>query len=274
MNAWFVCGGAGFIGSNLAKRRNCTIYDRKWGDDAHDLDKLTRAMRGHKTVVHLAANADIAAGADDPEVDLDGIDLTRNVCLAARACNVEKIIYTSGSGVYGARSGAWPNEQTVTVPTSAYGAAKLASEAVLHAYEQYGIEVTIFRPANVVGPGQTHGVGRDFLAKLRGEPDRLKILGDGKQSKQYLHVDDLLDAFEVAPAGVYNVAPRDWLSVDDIALMACQQLHLRRVRFEHTGGLAWPGDIPQVRLETSALRRLGWDCRSSVVAMAQALTTL
>ena len=272
---WFVVGGAGFIGTNLAAQRDCTIYDLADGNDAHDAKKLTAAMMGHKTVVHLAANADVAAGAIDPTLDLDGIDLTRNVCRAARACNVRRIIYTSGSGVYGTASKAWPNEQNATVPTSAYGASKLASEAILHAYgELYGIEVVIFRPANVVGPHQTHGVGFDFLRKLRADPTRLHILGDGKQSKQYLHVNDLLRAFDLAPPGVWNVAPRDWLSVDEIAAMACHALNLYAVPFTYSGGLAWPGDIPEVRLETSALRRHGWDARSSVAAMAQALAAL
>ncbi len=272
---WFVVGGAGFIGTNLAQRQETIVYDLVHGDDAHDAARLTKAMAGHKTVVHLAANADISAGALDPTLDLAGIDLTRNVCRAARAVNVERIIYTSGSGVYGTKSPAWPNEQSVTVPTSAYGASKLASEAILHAYGAlYGIEVVIFRPANVVGPHQTHGVGFDFLRKLRADPTRLEILGDGKQSKQYLHVDDLLDAFDVAGPGVWNVAPRDWLSVDEIADLACAELNLHRVERTHTGGLAWPGDIPEVRLETSALRRLGWDCRPSQVAMIQALAAL
>ena len=273
---WFVVGGAGFIGTNLAAhRKNCTVFDLVDNHDALDLDVLTYWMRGHDVVVHLAANADIAAGADDPSLDLDGITITRNVCDAARATGVRRIIYTSGSGVYGAASKAWPNEQNATVPTSAYGASKLASEAILHAYgELYGIEVVVFRPANVVGPHQTHGVGFDFMRKLRADPTRLHILGDGKQSKQYLHVNDLLRAFDLAPPGVWNVAPRDWLSVDEIAAMACHALNLYAVPFTYSGGLAWPGDIPEVRLETSALRRHGWDARSSVAAMAQALAAL
>lgn len=271
---WFVVGGAGFIGTNLAQRRECVVYDLLHGDDALDAERLTKAMAGHKVVVHLAANADIAAGADDPNLDLDAITITRNVCEAARATGVERIIYTSGSGVYGARSAAWPNEETACYPTSAYGASKLASEAVLHAYEQFGIDVTIFRPANVVGPHQTHGVGYDFLRKLRADPTRLEVLGDGKQSKQYLHVHDLLDAFDLAGPGTWNVGPRDALSVDQIAEMACAQLELHRVEITARGGLAWPGDIPVVRLETSKLRRLGWDARGSAQAMSQALATL
>lgn len=270
---WFVVGGAGFIGTNLAHTRPCTIYDLANGCDALDVERLAWAMAGHATVVHLAANADIAAGGDDPNLDLDGITITRNVCEAARRTGVRHVVYTSGSGVYGALSEAWPNEQTPTVPTSPYGASKLASEAVLHAYERW-FDVTIFRPGNVVGPHQTHGVGFDFMRRLRADPSRLRILGDGKQSKQYLHVDDLIAAIDCAPPGVWNVAPRDAMTVIDIADIACATLGLRDVTYEIDGGLAWPGDIPTVRLDTTALRRHGWTCRSSTVAITQALGAL
>lgn len=274
MTPWFVVGGAGFIGTNLAATRDCTIYDLTHGDDALDLDRLTAAMAGHQVVVHLAANADIAAGAEDPDLDLDGITITRNVCTAARATGVERIIYTSGSGVYGHESPNWPGEVTACTPISSYGAAKLASEAVLHAFEQYGIDVTILRPANVVGPHQTHGVGYDFLARLRADPSRLVILGDAKQTKQYLHVGDLITAIDVAGPGTWNVAPRDTLSVLDIAEMACATLNLHDVELAPQGGLAWRGDIPVVRLDACRLRALGWRPRDSVVAMAQALAVL
>jgi UDP-glucose 4-epimerase len=176
--------------------------------------------------------------------------------------------------VYGHKSDRWPNEETATVPISSYGASKLASEAVLHAYEQYGIDVTIFRPANVVGPDQTHGVGYDFMRRLREDPTRLRILGDGKQSKQYLHVDDLLDAFEIAPPGTFNVASSSSLTVFDIAEMACFELGLQGVKFDVQGGKAWTGDIPVVRLECSKLQRLGWSARTSEQAMSQALGAL
>jgi UDP-glucose 4-epimerase len=269
---WFVVGGAGFIGTNLAKRRPCTVYDLQHGWDALNYRSLNAAMHGHDTVVHLAANADIAAGADNPELDLEGIDITRNVAKAARHNSVKRIIYTSGSGVYGHRS--WgASEETPTVPVSSYGASKLASEAILHAYEQYGIDVTIFRPANVVGPDQTHGVGYDFLRKLREDPTRLEILGDGQQRKQYVHVDDLLDAFDVAPPGTFNVAPKDTLTVDEIAEIACAWLGVQP-EITHTGGLAWPGDITRVRMEATYLRRWHWTPRSSRRAMTDALAAL
>lgn len=270
---WFVVGGAGFVGTNLAKRRNCTIFDLRDGSDARDYLKLVANMRGHDTVVHLAANADIAAGAENPRLDFDGIDITRNVCEAARSAGVQRIIYLSGSGVYGHRSVA-ATEETPCFPISSYGASKLASEAILHAYEQYGIEVTIFRPGNIVGPDQTHGVGFDFMRKLRADPTRLEILGDGQQSKQYLHVDDLLDAIDLAPAGTFNVAPYYAINVFEVARLAVQQLGLRNVHLDVQGGLAWPGDITRVALDCSKLEKLGWRPRSSMDAMTEALAVL
>jgi UDP-glucose 4-epimerase len=277
VNPWFVVGGAGFIGTNLAKRRDCTVFDPNAypGDDALNYHLLLSRMDGHETVVHLAANADIAAGAENPDLDLDGISMTRNVVRAARRVGVKRIIYTSGSGVYGHRSHAWPTEDTACYPISSYGAAKLASEAILHAYEQYGIEVTIFRPANVVGPDQTHGVGFDFMRKLRKDPTRLEILGDGLQSKQYLHVDDLLDAFELAGPGTFNVGPTTSLQVIEIAEMAREAAGCsKRTHLDVQGGLAWPGDIPTVRLDCTKLERLGWEARPSRLAMKQALAVL
>jgi UDP-glucose 4-epimerase len=273
MSPWFVVGGRGFIGTNLAKRRECTTFDLVDGQDAREYLKLVAEMRGHDTVVHLAANADIAAGAENPSLDFDGIDITRNVCKAARQVGVKRIIYTSGSGVYGHRS-INATEETPCFPVSSYGAAKLASEAILQAYEQYGIEVTIFRPANIVGPHQTHGVGFDFLRKLRKDPTRLEILGDGTQTKQYVHVDDLLRAFEIAAPGTWNVGSPDQLSVDVIARMACARLGVDP-EITYTGGLAWAGDIPNVNLNWSALKRVGWCPKeSSARAMNRALYDL
>ncbi len=270
---WFVVGGAGFIGTNLAKRRPCTVYDLNGfpGDDALNYHHLLGVMDGHETVVHLAANADIAAGAEKPWLDFQGIRITENVCRAAREVGVKRIIYTSGSGVYGHRS--WgATEETPTVPVSSYGASKLASEAILHAYEQYGIDITIFRPANVVGPDQTHGVGFDFIRKLRDDPTRLEILGDGKQTKQYLDVADLLNAMELPITGTYNIAPNGRLTVYEIARMACAALELEGVEFTYTGGLAWPGDITDVSLDASKLRAAGWSkVRNSWQAMTHAL---
>lgn len=280
MSPWFVVGGRGFIGTNLAARRACTTYDLIDGQDAHDFDELAEAMHGHDTVVHLASNADIAAGADDPSVDLDGIDITRNVADAARLCGVRTILYASGSGVYGRRSHKHLTENGPCVPSSAYGASKLASEAILSAYSAlYGISVHAFRFANVVGPYQTHGVGFDFVNRLREDPARLQMRGDGNQTKPYIHVDDALNAVEMV-AGIpgfhaWNVGPEDDLTVREIARLAIKTLGLCKVELTSTGGVAWAGDIPRVSMNTDKIRaKVGWTCRPSEKAMREALAAL
>jgi UDP-glucose 4-epimerase len=136
----------------------------------------------------------------------------------------------------------------------------------------FGLTGASFRFGNVVGPRQTHGVGFDFVRKLRADPTRLEILGDGTQSKSYIHVDDVVDAVLAAhraepdPYAVYNVATGDYVTVREIADVAVQMIGLDpdAVRYEFTGGdRGWRGDIPVVRLNTDRIRRLGWNNRRS-----------
>ena len=149
----------------------------------------------------------------------------------------------------------------------------------------FGLRGRAFRFANVVGPRQTHGVGYDFLNKLAGDPTRLEILGDGRQSKCYIAIADVLDAIlgvidepEDLPYEVFNVSTDDALSVDEIAGAACRASGLDpgMVVFEHTGGRGgWNGDVPVVRLDTSRIRSRGWaPKRSSAAAMEWALASM
>jgi UDP-glucose 4-epimerase len=126
-----------------------------------------------------------------------------------------------------------------------------------------------FRFGNVVGPRQTHGVGFDFVRRLRQDPSRLRILGDGSQSKSYIHVSDVMNAVLMAhhkvtkPYAVFNVATGDYITVTEIADLAVEVLGLPRgsVRFEYTGGdRGWKGDVPVVRLNTDRIKGLGWKC--------------
>jgi UDP-glucose 4-epimerase len=297
---YFIPGGAGFIGSHFTDRllsdgaAAVTIYDnfssgREWhfehhrGDprfrviraDAQDLDALTHAMRGHDVVIHLASNPNIARAATEPEIDFyEGTLLTNNVLEAMRRCGANLILYASGSGVYGDLGDTEIDEDHgPLVPISTYGASKLAGEALISAYcHMFGFTGRIFRFGNVVGPRQTHGVGFDFIRQLLGRADadapprRLRILGDGTQSKSYVHVRDIVDAVLIAAAhskqryAVYNVAT-DYITVTEIARLAveCCGLDPGEVRFEYTGGSrGWKGDVPVVRLNASRIRRLGW----------------
>ena len=297
----FIVGGAGFIGSHFVDRllsepstRGVTIFDnyssgREWhhahhrGDprfaavrgDVKDLDALRRAMDGHQVVIHLASNPDIARAATEPDIDFrEGTYLTQNVLEAMRQGSAKRILYASGSGVYGDLGELEADEDHGPLaPISTYGASKLAGEALITSYvHMFGLSGCSFRFGNVVGPRQTHGVGFDFLRRLLKDPNELQILGDGTQSKSYIHVSDVVEAVLLAhrrstrPVEVFNVATGDYITVREIAELACECLALTpgKTRFAFgTGNRGWKGDVPVVRLATERIRSLGWHCRRS-----------
>lgn len=291
-----VVGGAGFIGGHLVSRllgrngvQRVVVYDnftsgRRWhlepvADDSrleivegevHDLDLLTAAMRDSTAVVHLASNPDIARAMTDPTIDFDqGTYLTHCVVESARRSSVGLILYASGSGVYGDLGDYEADESYGPLePVSTYGASKLAGEALISSYSHmFEMRGRAFRFGNVVGPNQTHGVGFDFVRKLLADPTRLEILGDGSQSKSYVHVDDVLAAVLLAgeraadPFGVFNVATGDYITVAEIAALAveCVGLEPGAVEFAYSGGpRGWKGDVPVMRVATDRIRSLGW----------------
>jgi len=309
---WLVVGGAGFIGGHLVDRllsdvsvEGVTVYDnfssgrevhleRRIDDprlavvrgDVKDLGALSDAARGHDAVVHLASNPDIARAASEPSIDFDeGTLLTHHVLEAMRIAGVERILYASGSGVYGDLGEVEANEDWgPLVPISTYGASKLAGEALISAYSfMFGLSGRVFRFGNVVGPLQTHGVGLDFVRALLGDPTRLRILGDGTQSKSYVHVEDVIKAMlrangEGGSYGVYNVATGDYITVAEIADLAaeCAGLDPESVHYEYAGGdRGWKGDVPVVRLSIERIRRLGWSpTRSSREALRESMAAL
>lgn len=292
-----VVGGAGFIGSHFVDRllenpeSEVVIFDnfssgREWHFEHHlgnanlkvvrgeveDLPSLTSAMSGCQAVIHLASNPDIARAMTDPTVDFhQGTALTSNVVEACRMAGVSEILYASGSGVYGDIGEVEASEDFSPMrPSSPYGASKLAGEALLSAYSaMFGIRASAFRFGNVVGPRQTHGVGFDFVRRLRKEPSRLSILGDGKQSKSYIHVSDVVRAVLLMSAEresdfeVFNVATGDYITVLEIANLACEVLGIPNgsCKYEFSGGSrGWKGDVPIVRLSTSFAKSRGWTC--------------
>jgi UDP-glucose 4-epimerase len=310
---FFVVGGAGFIGGHFVDRlladpkvAAVTVYDnyssgRRWHHAAHDgdprfaavvgevgdLPRLREAMDGHDVVIHLASNPDIAAALTTPAIDFDqGTALTNNVVEAMRTTSARRLLYASGSGVYGDLGHHEAHEHHgPLVPTSTYGASKLAGEALASAYAaMFDLTACVFRFGNVVGPRQTHGVGFDFVRRLRKDPTVLTILGDGSQSKSYVHVRDVVSAVLMAhrrtvePFRVYNVATGDYITVTEIARLAVEVLGLdpATVAFEYTGGdRGWKGDVPIVRLDTSRIRSLGWThTAGSADALADAMRAL
>jgi UDP-glucose 4-epimerase len=302
-----IVGGAGFIGSHFVDAlladeatQRVTVYDnfssgREWHlaehrddsrlevvrGDANDLAALVGAMEGHDLVIHLASNPDIAAAMTNPAIDFDdGTLITHHVVEAMRRTGVPTIAYASGSGVYGDLGEREASEDYVPlVPVSTYGASKLAGEALISAYaHMFESRGVAFRFGNVVGRRQTHGVGFDFVRRLREDPSRLEVMGDGTQSKSYILVTDVVAAVlravaEPAPSPfeVYNVATGDYVTVREIVGLALEVLGLDPAGTEVEYGpnpRGWKGDVPIVRLNTDRIRGLGW---SQTAGSAEAL---
>jgi UDP-glucose 4-epimerase len=188
---------------------------------------------------------------------------------------VPSITYASGSGVYGDRGSEQVDETCgPLIPISTYGASKLGCEALLAAYaHMFEMNAVAFRFANVVGPGQTHGITYDFVRRLIDDPRELRILGDGKQSKSYVHVSDVVLAMlTLTDRGwsgfeIFNAGSGDYVTVSEIADLVVARMGLSPdLRYRYTGGSrGWKGDVPVVRFSSDKLSALGWRCRHSSV---------
>lgn len=295
MTRSFVAGGAGFVGSHLTQAllrrpdQEVVVYDNLVsGSEGHlvgvledprlqlvvadlqDHDNLVHKMAGAEHVYLFAANPDIAAAVQDPGIDFwQGTYLTHNVLEAVRLNKVPRITYASGSGVYGDRGAEEVDEEFgPLIPVSTYGASKIACESMLAAYSHmFGIDAVVFRFANVVGPRQTHGVTYDFVRRLLDDPTQLRILGDGSQSKSYIHVSDVVSAMlTLTDQGwtgfdVFNAGTGDYITVAEIADLVVERLGLGDVRYEYAGGArGWKGDVPIVRFRSDKLSARGWRC--------------
>jgi len=305
-----IVGGAGFIGSHftseLLKRGSKVLVVDNFcsGTESHittfqknsnfrflranveDTEKLTSSLIGIDTVIHLASNPDIAKAVLEPRIDfVQGTALTESVAEASRRAKVKTILYASGSGVYGDAGDVVLTETSPINPISTYGASKLAGEALLSSYSfMFGIKTISFRFANVVGSKQTHGVGYDFLRKLKKNGASLEILGNGTQSKSYVHVSDIVSGVlnahkkSIYLNDVYNISTDDFLSVNEIADLAAEisGLNPRSIEFKFTGGdRGWKADVPVVRLSASKIKTLGWQAvYTSRTAMKAALMSM
>lgn len=292
---YLVVGGGGFIGSyvvaKLVKEKNVSeviVYDnfcsgKKWHlkefvnnkkfklveKDIYE-DEIFEFSKGIDVTIMLAANADIAAATTDPQIDFtQGTHLTQIVLEAMRKGGCKKLLYASGSGVYGETGYEFVKENYSPMePISTYGASKLGCEALICSYcHMFDMQASAFRFGNVVGGKQTHGVAFDFMRRLKINSAQLEILGDGMQSKPYIHVNDVISAMFVAldnqktKYDVYNVAPKDPASVNEIADIVLEQMNIKKsdCEYRYTGGnRGWKGDVPIVRLDTNKISSLGW----------------
>lgn len=295
MKCILVTGGAGFVGSHLCDalldrgHRIVAVDNLSLGrkaniahlcshpnfqfceQDVLDEPKMAELFRSGRidAVFHLAANSDIAVSREDPSIDLTNTFMTTYAVLdQMRQYGVKEIVFASSSAVYGETAEAIAEDFGPLLPQSHYGAAKLASEGFLASFsENYGITAWIVRFPNVVGERATHGVIFDFIRKLRGDPSRLEVLGDGEQLKPYLYVMDLVAAMLCIWEGsservnVFNVAGRGRTKVSDIAAWVVREMNLSP-EIAYTGGdRGWIGDVPQFDYDTGKVERLGWKAR-------------
>lgn len=222
---------------------------------------------GAEAVWHLAANRDIRLGTSRPEIDLEqGTIASFHVIDAARRHAVPRAYLTSSCVVYGLPT-VFPTPESYgpLEPQSLYGASKLAAEGLFSAYaHSYGLRAYIFRLANIIDARMNHGVIFDFFEKLKRDPSRLEVLGDGRQAKSYLRTEDCVAGMLVvadradAKVNIYNLGTLDRISVREIAEKVVRA-HGEQARIEFTGGSqGWAGDVPQLLLGIDRATALGW----------------
>ncbi|MDW7732231.1 MAG: NAD-dependent epimerase/dehydratase family protein [Methanolobus sp.] len=287
-----VTGGAGFIGSHVADRlikmgNDVFVFDNLSSGrmdfishhiddprfsliegDLLDIDAIETACKGIDLVFHVAANPDVRLGAVDTKVHFDqNITATYNLLEAMRKSGVKDIAFTSTSTVYGeATVIPTPEDYGPLVPISLYGASKLACEALITSYSHtFDMRSWIFRFANIIGDRGTHGIIVDFIAKLRKNPAELEILGDGRQSKSYLHVRECVDAMTFAVSesdgevNIFNIGSEDATNPTRIGEIIVEEMGLSNVKFSYTGGpRGWKGDVPKMMLSVEKLKSMGW----------------
>jgi len=291
MNKLIVTGCAGFIGSTLVDRLlqeghqvvgvdNFSTGQRRFLDgalknpafkliemDLLNLDALKLAFIGGEAVFHLSANADVRFGTNHPRRDLEqNTIVTYNVLEAMRANGIKKIAFSSTGSVYGESPVVpTPEDGPFPVQTSLYGASKAAGEGLISAYcEGFGFQACIFRFVSILGERYTHGHVFDFYQKLKTDPTRLPVLGNGKQRKSYLYVQDCIDAILLAmdkaqdKVNIFNLGVDGYCEVNDSIGWICAELGLEPT-LEYSGGdRGWIGDNPFIFLDTTRIHALGW----------------
>lgn len=290
-----VTGGAGFIGSHVVDRlvangEEVIVLDNLSSGFTSNISKhtenekfnfinvhlgdsqtLKESLKDIKTIFHLAAYPEVRTGFEHPEISFqENIQNTFNLLEEIRKSNTDTILFTSSSTIYGEPKIIPTLEDYGPLfPISPYGASKLACESLISSYcYAYGIRGIVFRLANIVGSRSHHGIILDFIEKLKADKKKLEVLGDGKQTKSYLHVSDCIDSFFFCLSkikktfDVFNIGNDDRIDVISIANIVCKNMKLEDVKIMVTGGVdggrGWIGDVKKMHLDISKLKNLGW----------------
>ena len=288
---YFITGGAGFIGCNVVDRlllggHAVTVYDnfstgqhrflefakqqpnfRLVEGDVLDEARLTDSLKGHDFVFHFAANADVRFGIDHPRRDLEQNTIaTYNVLEAMRAHGVSKVAFSSTGSIYGEHDVIpTPEDAPFPIQTSLYGASKLAGEGLIAAYAAgFNFRGYIFRFVSILGERYSHGHVFDFYRAIQKDPTKIQVLGNGKQRKSYLYVQDCVDAMLTvieqaeAPLNIYNLGTDEYCCVNDSLTWICENLGVNPIRTYTGGERGWIGDSPFIFLDIQKVRSLGW----------------
>lgn len=309
-----ITGGAGFIGSSLAEAlllkgynvmifdnfskgtranidnclvfSNCSIIE----GDLLDSRSLSKVVSKSDIVFHLAANPDVRIGASNTEVDYQQNILATYYLLEAMRTSqtCKKVVFTSSSTVYGEPE-LIPTPETYgpLKPISMYGSSKLACESIISGYcHMFNMSGIVFRLANIVGPRSTHGIVYDFINKLSKRKDQLEILGNGRQNKSYVYIEDCINAILYAlqidsTFEIFNVGSTDRITVLDIAESLLQILGLSNTVFNFQEGLegrGWKGDVKEMLLDCKKIASIGWQptysSHSAIELTAQGMLTI
>ncbi len=280
-----VTGGAGFIGSHLhdqlLENNDVWVIDnfssgiREYVNkkatliegDLKDFSFAKKHLHDFDIVFHLAANADVRLGANDPDVHFkENLAVTKNVLEAMRANGLKNIVFTSTSTVYG-EAAQLPTREDYgpLVPISLYGASKLGAEALITAYcSTFGMNSWIYRFGNVIGPRETHGILVDFIRNLKENSKKLEVLGNGMQNKSYIYVEDCISGVLAGvkesdkPVNIFNLSSGDTISVSEIAAEVLLKMNLKPAIKYAGEKRGWAGDVPKMHLDISKISKLGW----------------
>ena len=304
-NSALITGGAGFIGSHLAEKlvnegietkvldnfatgrkdnllgcidkQNFSLFDLDLGKLGNQEDYLENV----EVVFHMAADPEVRTGYDNPKNSFEqNIVNTFNLLQKIKHSKVKKIVFASSSSVYGDAKILPTNEEYGPLcPISHYGASKLACEAIVSSFcYNYDIDGVILRPANVIGSRGRHGLIWDLVRKLKNDKNRLEVLGDGKQTKSFIHISDMikgiLQSMKKGEDGIeiFNVGSEDGIEIINVAKIVCKNMKLPNIEIFTTGGIengrGWKGDIKIAHLDISKLKNLGWQPKLSSLEAA------